>query len=77
MRVSKIGIGMGMKVSPQRFEPFDVSTYVEVEMHEGEDVEQAKALAQSHASAHLQRAMRHELDNIYGPGTAERILGRA
>lgn len=74
MHVSKIAVNLSMKVQPVRFEPFEVGTFVEVTLNEGDDINKAREIARFLAADMLETNLKHELDNLYGSDTANKVL---
>ncbi len=77
MHVSKITVGLTMKVQPVRFEPFDAHVGVELTLTEKDSPQEAIRQAREMVSFHLEEAIREEVSKFYGPGSGERALAKA
>lgn len=74
MFISKVAIGLTMKVMPEKFEPFDATAFVEYSLVEGDDPNKAKLQALDFTSHMLEEALRTQLDKFYGTNAKFRCL---
>ena len=77
MQITKVTVGLSMKVQPVRFEPFDVHVGVEVSLTEKDDARESLRQARDLVSHQLEEAIREEVSKFYGPGSGERALAKA
>jgi hypothetical protein len=77
VQITKVTVGLSMKVQPVRFEPFDVHVGAEAALNEKDDPREGLRQVRDLVSNQLEEAIREEVSKFYGPGSGERALAKA